>query len=674
MANALARRTPPAAASAALLAPVRRVACGLASCAASPAMRAGRARGSARAPRRDRRARDARERSSNAEAASIAREVAGRELLTAPPADARPSRARDALPCAHELDERARRPHARARRGGSRRGARAHRGARLEPLATRASFAQRPRSELARRRRRARSCARPIATRACARSSTTTRSCAGRPRAPRTTPRTRPTSARCAEAARLDPEPIVRTEAVRAIAAMPPTPAARSSMPARSLDGRRRRPARRHRDRVGQSVDMGRRADARRCACSSPPGTGPGADRGRGRRPASRRCERRVDAGRDRPARSRPSRAGSRATRLQALAQAPARSGDELLDAIRKAAADDDLEVRVGALARCRRAGDHAPSDQSAAPFAPSRPRAARLDRGAARTLRARERGRSPRAGLDRGGPAARRPRRSPRRGDRARDSGRLRARRSAPRGCRRRGPDAERVHHRDGRPRHAERSARDTDPAWSRYVTRTDSIEGRHGYRWTEEQFRNSVPLRSRSLERPRPPAFVDLDARYHLPLVSPCARTCSSFRSRRRSDSARRAASRRCFSTGKSSPLDSAASSADTRRRLRRRARRQRRRASRQFEGMHALAPDNADALFLLAKTWTGYGVRLRRRRDAGRAGSRATTTSPTTTGSAREWPTTARSSTGLQLLGQTDPGLPEAPRAASSRSTPG
>ena len=27
-------------------------------------------------------------------------------------------------------------------------------------------------------------------------------------------------------------------------------------------------------------------------------------------------------------------------------------------------------------------------------------------------------------------------------------------------------------------------------------------------------------------------------------------------------------------------------------------------------QFEGMHALSPDNQDALFLLAKTWTGYG----------------------------------------------------------------
>src|SRR5580704_5694255 len=27
-------------------------------------------------------------------------------------------------------------------------------------------------------------------------------------------------------------------------------------------------------------------------------------------------------------------------------------------------------------------------------------------------------------------------------------------------------------------------------------------------------------------------------------------------------------------------------------------------------QFEGMHQLAPDNADALFLLAKGWTGYG----------------------------------------------------------------
>src|SRR3989442_9815097 len=27
-------------------------------------------------------------------------------------------------------------------------------------------------------------------------------------------------------------------------------------------------------------------------------------------------------------------------------------------------------------------------------------------------------------------------------------------------------------------------------------------------------------------------------------------------------------------------------------------------------QFEGMHQLAPDNDDALFLLTKGWTGYG----------------------------------------------------------------
>jgi hypothetical protein len=27
-------------------------------------------------------------------------------------------------------------------------------------------------------------------------------------------------------------------------------------------------------------------------------------------------------------------------------------------------------------------------------------------------------------------------------------------------------------------------------------------------------------------------------------------------------------------------------------------------------QFEGMHQLAPDNEDALFLLAKSWVGYG----------------------------------------------------------------
>jgi hypothetical protein len=42
---------------------------------------------------------------------------------------------------------------------------------------------------------------------------------------------------------------------------------------------------------------------------------------------------------------------GSRAARLQALAQAPLDRSD-LLDAVRKASSDDDLEVRVGALSR----------------------------------------------------------------------------------------------------------------------------------------------------------------------------------------------------------------------------------------------------------------------------------------------------------------------------------
>ena len=56
---------------------------------------------------------------------------------------------------------------------------------------------------------------------------------------------------------------------------------------------------------------------------------------------------------------------GSHATRLQALAQAPV-DRSNLLAAIRKAAVDEDLEVRVGALSRLASTpGDRSPSEEA---------------------------------------------------------------------------------------------------------------------------------------------------------------------------------------------------------------------------------------------------------------------------------------------------------------------
>ncbi len=152
------------------------------------------------------------------------------------------------------------------------------------------------------------------------------------------------------EAARLDPEPIVRTEAVRALAALPPTPGGQTADLLRDLwtggdDGLREDIALAW---ASPSVWEAGGREALRILVAA--GRGPGAIEAAAAvlRHADASIES-VQAAIGQLARSIET--GSRAARLQALAQAPLDRG-ELLDAVRKASSDEDLEVRVGALGR----------------------------------------------------------------------------------------------------------------------------------------------------------------------------------------------------------------------------------------------------------------------------------------------------------------------------------
>ena len=153
-----------------------------------------------------------------------------------------------------------------------------------------------------------------------------------------------------ADAARVDPEPIVRTEAVRAIAALAPLPSEEAADVLRDLwpsadDGLREdialawaRPA--------VWASGGREALGGVVASSH----GPGAIE------AAAAVLRHADADGDvaLAARAQILRAleqGTRAERLQAIAEAPAER-PQLRQALRDAAADDDLQVRVAVLAR----------------------------------------------------------------------------------------------------------------------------------------------------------------------------------------------------------------------------------------------------------------------------------------------------------------------------------
>jgi hypothetical protein len=385
-------------------------------CGGSPALRAAE-RGDRNALQQALTVRQTAGNLSNGEAASIAAQVARRELLDASPADA-PERVRDVLPCARELDD------ALAER------MRVHDGAGADAALARISG-----------RGMGLGAARPFAGDADgpwravgARALVREEDRGARQRAlVDVDPRVRRQAARAAleaadpadlpalaEAARLDPEPIVRTEAVRAIAAIRtpartsgdapgptpaqapgPAPEQTAAVPAmgtsaadllRDLwtsgdDGLREDIALAW---AGPSLwDAGGR-DALRTLVAS--GHGPGAIEG------AAAILRHGDADPEAMQAAigqlvRAIAGGSRATRLQAIAQAPldvspgrpgTRGAADLLNAIRGAAADEDLEVRVGALARLASAAAPDATERAAAvtaleglaqPTRPMRPR-----------------------------------------------------------------------------------------------------------------------------------------------------------------------------------------------------------------------------------------------------------------------------------------------------------
>jgi len=150
-----------------------------------------------------------------------------------------------------------------------------------------------------------------------------------------------------AEAARLDPEPIVRTEAVRALASLsgPEVANALRDLWTSGDDGLREDIA-----MAWSSPHLwatgGR--DALRVVVTS--GRGPGSIEG------AAAVLRHADAGPELASLAvgrlvETIRSGSTATRLQAIIQAPV-DRPELLEAMRAATRDDDIEVRIGALTR----------------------------------------------------------------------------------------------------------------------------------------------------------------------------------------------------------------------------------------------------------------------------------------------------------------------------------
>jgi hypothetical protein len=160
------------------------------------------------------------------------------------------------------------------------------------------------------------------------------------------------------EAARLDPEPIVRTEAVRAIAALPASPSGQTADVLRDL---------------WTAGDDGLREDIA-LAWAAPAIWGAGGKealrvlvaggRGPGAIEAAAAILRHRDASPESTQAAvgqlvRAIEIGPRVTRMQALAQSPLDRSD-LLTAVEKAASDDDLEIRVGALSRIAGGGSGA--------------------------------------------------------------------------------------------------------------------------------------------------------------------------------------------------------------------------------------------------------------------------------------------------------------------------
>lgn len=335
MANALLRSFSAWSAAAALLT----------ACGASPTMRAAE-RGDNAAFHDAIAARESAGTLSNGEAASLAREVARRELLAAPAAEGA-ARVLDVLACAHELDgalaERMR-VHdaagaaaalARVSGRGMSLGAARDFAADADPRWRAVGARGLVRSEDREARLRALLDDDPVVRRQAARAARDAADGAD--------------LAALAEAARVDPEPIVRTEAVRAIAALPSSAVGAADV-LRDLwtggdDGLREDIALAW---AGPSLWPAGGREALTILVAS--GHGSGAIE------AAAAVLRHADAGPESTQAAigqlaRSIDTGSRPTRLQALAQAPL-DRPILLEAVRRAAADDDLEVRAGALSR----------------------------------------------------------------------------------------------------------------------------------------------------------------------------------------------------------------------------------------------------------------------------------------------------------------------------------
>lgn len=334
-------------------------------CASSPAMRAA-ARGDHASLRDAIASRESAGTLSNGDAASLARQVADRELRSAPPASAS-DRIRDALACAHELDG-ALADRMRVHDAAGADAALARIAGRGLSLGAARSFASDPdprwravgvralvRPEDREARLRALVDDDPLVRRQAARAAHDAADVAD--------------LGALGEAARLDPEPIVRTEAVRALAALPPTSSGQTADLLRNLwtggdDGLREDIALAW---AAPAVwDAGGREALRVLVAS---GRGPGAIE------AAAAILRHADASAESVHAAvgqfaRSIAMGPRVGRLQALAQATLNRGD-LLEAVRKAASDEDLEVRVGALARLAgAAGGRSPQAAQAAAVA----------------------------------------------------------------------------------------------------------------------------------------------------------------------------------------------------------------------------------------------------------------------------------------------------------------
>jgi hypothetical protein len=180
-----------------------------------------------------------------------------------------------------------------------------------------------------------------------------------------------------AEAARLDPEPIVRTDAVRAIAALPPTPDGRVANVLRDLWEAGDDALREDIALAWASTDVWNAGGSEALRITVASGHGPGVIE------AAAAVLRRPDAAGEVAAAavaqlSRALERGAGRTRLQAIAQAPL-DRPELRARIDELTGSDDPAIRVAALARLAAAGDArvlAPLEALAQPGSPVAQRA----------------------------------------------------------------------------------------------------------------------------------------------------------------------------------------------------------------------------------------------------------------------------------------------------------